>query len=336
MDADLLRAAAGLGTLAGSAQTDVGADVLGLLETLIPSDASALQLVGAGEPARAPTSTLASRGFGHGWGDAVAQDWMRTPDLGYLCASWPPPTLSQDVGSSFLEGTFYRQHLAPQGFVDGMSVHLVDPDGATAGFVHFSARTARFGPAEQARAGALAPALNAVVTRVRDATGASRPRGVSAVLDARGLHPLPGSQCPAVARDPRLARALRTVRSTPGRRLDAWWEEGGTWYRVVAGPGPGQHSDRLLVRLEPGEVPCGLSRRELDVLTCVAAGMANAQIAERLGISVRTVHTHVDSVRWKTGSASRVHAASWAHREGVLHLAPDATPEDVRLLLHRV
>ncbi|WP_380173715.1 response regulator transcription factor [Kineococcus sp. DHX-1] len=347
MDTELLTAAAGLGVLAGSAPgpgpddgTAVGSTVLGLLATLIPSDASALQVVGAGPSRSVSTRTLASRGFAHHWGDAVAADWMRTPDLDYLRAAWPPPTLSADTGrrrgDDFLEGSFYRQHLAPEGFVDGMSVHLVDADGATAGFAHFSARTPRFGPAEQARAGALVPVLNAVVTRARNATTAPRPQAAAAFLDARGLHPLPGTDAPAVVGDPRLARVLSTLRAAPGRRLGAWWDAGGTWYRVVAAPEPAGHPDRLLVRVEPGELPCGLSRRELDVLTCVAAGMSNADIAGRLAISVRTVHTHVDAVRWKTGSASRVHAAAWAHREGVLHLAPDASADDVRLLLHRL
>ncbi len=336
MDTELLAAAAGLGVLAGGGGADVGSDALGLLATLIPSDASALQVVAAGAAAQVPTRTLASRGFAHQWGDAVAQDWMHEPDLDYLCASWPPPTLSTDTGNRFRERTFFRRHLEPEGFVDGMSVHLVDADGATAGFAHFSARSPRFGAAEQARVAALVPALNAVVTRLRNAAVDDGAQGAAALLDARGLHPLPGADAPAVLGDPRLARALRAVRTVPGRRLDAWWDAGGTWYRVVAQPEPGGHGDRLQVLLEPGEVPCGLSRRELDVLTCVAAGMANAEIAERLGISVRTVHTHVDAVRWKTGSASRVHAASWAHREGVLHLAPDASAEDVRLLLHRL
>jgi len=41
-------------------------------------------------------------------------------------------------------------------------------------------------------------------------------------------------------------------------------------------------------------------------------GLTYAQIAERLGISVRTVTRHVEEIARKTGAASRTEAALWA------------------------
>jgi DNA-binding CsgD family transcriptional regulator len=49
----------------------------------------------------------------------------------------------------------------------------------------------------------------------------------------------------------------------------------------------------------------GVTGREMDVLTLIAEGLTNRQIAERLFVSPRTVETHVTSLLGKTGAASR-------------------------------
>ena len=48
-----------------------------------------------------------------------------------------------------------------------------------------------------------------------------------------------------------------------------------------------------------------LTRRELELLPMLSAGLANKQIAEKLNISERTVKAHVSNVLQKTGSLSR-------------------------------
>jgi DNA-binding CsgD family transcriptional regulator len=55
-----------------------------------------------------------------------------------------------------------------------------------------------------------------------------------------------------------------------------------------------------------------LTARETEVLSCLAAGMSNKQVARSLGISIRTVGVHVSSLLRKTHSASRTEAALWA------------------------
>jgi DNA-binding CsgD family transcriptional regulator len=57
-----------------------------------------------------------------------------------------------------------------------------------------------------------------------------------------------------------------------------------------------------------------LTAREIEVLTCLAAGISNKQVARCLGISVRTVTVHVSNLLRKTRSASRTEAALWAVR----------------------
>ncbi|MEU5903309.1 response regulator transcription factor [Micromonospora sp. NPDC047527] len=56
----------------------------------------------------------------------------------------------------------------------------------------------------------------------------------------------------------------------------------------------------------------GLTAREQDVLTLVAEGLTNAEIAERLHIGVTTVKTHVTSLMTKTDSPNRVRLALFA------------------------
>jgi len=55
-----------------------------------------------------------------------------------------------------------------------------------------------------------------------------------------------------------------------------------------------------------------LTSRERDVLDGILQGWSNAQLAQRLGISVPTVKTHVSHVLAKLGARSRSHAAALA------------------------
>jgi DNA-binding NarL/FixJ family response regulator len=60
----------------------------------------------------------------------------------------------------------------------------------------------------------------------------------------------------------------------------------------------------------------GLSGREAEVLGLVAQGLANKQIARRLGITERTVKVHLGSVFRRLGVSDRTSAALWAREHG--------------------
>lgn len=61
-----------------------------------------------------------------------------------------------------------------------------------------------------------------------------------------------------------------------------------------------------------------LTEREIDVLTLVAQGQSNKEIARRLTISEATVKSHVSSILAKLGMLSRTQAALYAVRSGLL------------------
>jgi HD-GYP domain-containing protein (c-di-GMP phosphodiesterase class II)/DNA-binding CsgD family transcriptional regulator len=69
---------------------------------------------------------------------------------------------------------------------------------------------------------------------------------------------------------------------------------------------------------EPHDAPCGLTEREVAVLLQVARGLSNKEIGRTLGISPRTVQTHLEHCFQKTGARSRSAAAIFAARHGLL------------------
>ncbi len=76
---------------------------------------------------------------------------------------------------------------------------------------------------------------------------------------------------------------------------------------------------RVLLDTQRAQQPAeNLSPREAEVLALVATGLANKQIARRLGISERTVKAHLTSVFQQLGVTDRTQAALWARE----HLPP--------------
>jgi DNA-binding CsgD family transcriptional regulator len=66
------------------------------------------------------------------------------------------------------------------------------------------------------------------------------------------------------------------------------------------------------------ENPAGLTARELDVLALIAEGLRNAEIAQRLVVSEKTVDHHVSSILRKLDASSRGEAAAAAARLGII------------------
>jgi len=60
------------------------------------------------------------------------------------------------------------------------------------------------------------------------------------------------------------------------------------------------------------DAPGGLTARELEVLTLVADGLTDAEVAERLVVSLRTVHAHLRSIYRKLDLHTRSAATRYA------------------------
>lgn len=75
--------------------------------------------------------------------------------------------------------------------------------------------------------------------------------------------------------------------------------------RAAAPPGPGQ------------KPPDGLTAREAEVLTLLASGLSNTEIARRLYLSNATVKTHINRIFAKTGARDRAQAVRYAYQHGL-------------------
>lgn len=69
----------------------------------------------------------------------------------------------------------------------------------------------------------------------------------------------------------------------------------------------------------------GLTEREVDIVRAVSLGLTNAEVAERLYVSLGTVKTHLGSIQAKLHARNRVEIAAWAYRSGLMD--EEAQPE---------
>jgi DNA-binding NarL/FixJ family response regulator len=69
--------------------------------------------------------------------------------------------------------------------------------------------------------------------------------------------------------------------------------------------------ERMLAQLSP---------REMEVLTLVAKGLSNKEIAAQLGLVVGTVKIHVANIFSKLGVSDRTHALVTAVKRGIIDI----------------
>ncbi len=91
----------------------------------------------------------------------------------------------------------------------------------------------------------------------------------------------------------------------------------------AAAAGESVISPELLIRLLPklrrgGTSTKELTEREREVLNLLADGLSNANIAERLTVSVHTVRNHIANLSAKLGAHSKLEVLSIAVRDGLL------------------
>ena len=96
----------------------------------------------------------------------------------------------------------------------------------------------------------------------------------------------------------------------PGRR--------GLWSRVTLRAERMRRKPAVLLEIRIVLRPFGLSKRELEIVTYVAAGYGNENIAVHLGINRRTVEKHLENVFQKTDIWTRAGLAGFAVEHGLL------------------
>ncbi|HYP92828.1 MAG TPA: LuxR C-terminal-related transcriptional regulator [Mycobacterium sp.] len=78
------------------------------------------------------------------------------------------------------------------------------------------------------------------------------------------------------------------------------------------------------VRKPAAPSPGGLTKREVDILTRIAGGATNKQVAEQVFLSEKTVRRHLANIFTKLGVSSRTAAVSWAYANRVVDPAAPA------------
>jgi DNA-binding NarL/FixJ family response regulator len=81
-----------------------------------------------------------------------------------------------------------------------------------------------------------------------------------------------------------------------------------------------QVAQRLLTEIKAPEQPDDLTPRETEVLKVLTHGNSNQEIAEKLYITEKTVKTHVSNILSKLNVSSRLQAALYALRTGLVTL----------------
>lgn len=103
---------------------------------------------------------------------------------------------------------------------------------------------------------------------------------------------------------------VRAIRSVHDGNLVLAPDAAGALSDPPPGGADGRHREYA-----PG--PAALTGREQQVLQMVARGRSNREIARSLGVSEKTVKTHVSSVLAKLGVQDRTQAAVYAVRHGL-------------------
>jgi len=75
------------------------------------------------------------------------------------------------------------------------------------------------------------------------------------------------------------------------------------------------------------DVTAPLTPKELQILTLIAEGNSNKQIATILGISDQTIKNHVSAILRKINANYRAHAVYIAIRDGLISIEPEEGPE---------
>ncbi len=143
---------------------------------------------------------------------------------------------------------------------------------------------------------------------------------------AESLRMAKGTPIPQVERAD-YERLVATARTLLGQAtFTTAWAEGRTMTleQALTSPGPVAVPEEVAsaAQLTPAKTlstyPAGLTAREVEVLRLIAQGLTDAQVAEQLVISPRTVNWHLTSIYGKIQVSSRAAATRYAIEQKLL------------------
>ena len=232
------------------------------------------------------------------------------------------PMRMRDLPREALAARTVNEVLIPAGFRDGLTICLRLPDGRHAGLLNLST-TGRDHPDDQAReaitllGGTLANVVDPVRS-LRILASTLEPGSSAIALRDGEATPLDGFVAgPVLCHEhPALAAAQRFARSGRPQHFLALGGDDRAWFRVHLYRC--ELDDAWVVASQPTTPPYELTRREIEVLTLLAAGRSNPEIAQALVVSPRTISSHVEHILAKLDVPARAAAAARAVGEGLL------------------
>jgi branched-chain amino acid transport system substrate-binding protein len=135
---------------------------------------------------------------------------------------------------------------------------------------------------------------------------------IEEVSGPEGAHLLRGA--------PALVEYARVLLATGKPAVRFWWRSPQAEWLNVTIAAVQRDPDQAEVTLDWSAPPYDLTSRELDVLTLIAGGLSNQEIASRLFTSPKTVSTHVEHLLHKLSTPTRAGAAAIAAEQGVVRL----------------
>ena len=303
---------------------ELGARILETVADLIPFAAAAFSIW---DPIGRTHRTLANEGYA----DSTLAYLNAAGDIGFRRAHKIRRPLRWGSAPFDYRATYAPRHVfSPAGYDEGMTACLFTEDGRYTGVLNLNTTTSTTLTDETL---ALFDELGSLLALVTDATrsagwlaslvetGASAAAvtlsGELVEIPGRSVGPVLGSTPPLVD----LARQMLAHKQA--RRRFLWLDPEQGWQRVEilrVRAGPSGLEDVALLTASATVLPYALTARELDVLTLVACGHSNGEIALHFGLSPRTVATHLERVFQKLGLPSRAGAAAFAVEQGLLRV----------------
>ena len=266
---------------------------------------------------------MASPGYPAAFIDRVHQQMMDGPIFRRLVKACTPLRYD-DAPHDFRDQTVYRETLGPVGYGDGLSAAL-HVDGRYTGMLHMSAEAAGgFDDDIRDLVAALTPALARLCDVERLGPMDFDDDFCAQLIVGSEIRKVSG-RCPSpvLTKDTPIPAVAATFLTSSAASVRGLWSDRSGWREVVltrVRDGAPGRAKVVLVGDRPCELPYGLTRREVDVLTLLARGASNAKAAADLVVAPRTVATHVEHILDKLGCDSRAAAAARATREGILRL----------------